>query len=286
MNIIITGHKGLIGHYLKKELENEGHNISLSIDKQEGRDVNIFKDFTLAPGVKIDMIVHLAAFCKINKTIENPVLGHMNGVETFYIMEFARKNNIKKIIYFSSSRVLSKEKNPYTAGKRYGEELVKAYKDCYDIDYIIIRPSTVYGPVLDKTKRLMHIFISNALLDKDLVIFGDPATKTLDFTYVTDFVDGVILAINSGSWNKAYNISGKCSYSIYQLARKIIEITGSKSKILVKDKEIAQPQEVFIDTNEIEKLGYSPAIDIETGMMLNIKFYQELFKKDNKIFDF
>ena len=274
MNIIITGHKGLIGSFLKKRLEDEGHKIVMGVDKRDGREVRGLRGFNLNSEIKVDMFIHCAALCKINKAIENPLLGHLNGIDSFDVFEFCRKNKIPKVVYFSSSRVLSKEKNPYTAGKVYGEELCKAYKDCYGIDYLIIRPSTVYGDFWDETKRLMHIFIMNALQGKDLEIYGNAETKTLDFTYVSDFVEGVMLAIG-GEWNKDYNISGGQETRIYDLAKRIIEMTNSSSEIVVKDAEIAQPQEVRLDISEIKKLGYVPRVGLEEGVRKNAEFLKE-----------
>lgn len=280
MNIIITGHKGLIGSFLKKRLEDDGHKIVMGVDKKDGREVRGLRGFNLNREINVDMMIHCAALCKINKTIENPLLGHFNGLDSFDVFEFCRKNKITKIVYFSSSRVLSKEKNPYTAGKVYGEELCKAYKDCYGIDYLIIRPSTVYGDFWDETKRLMHIFIMNALQGKDLEIYGNPETKTLDFTYVGDFVDAVILAINSSEWNKDYNISGGQETKIYDLAKSIIEMVDSSSEIVVKDAEIAQPQEVRLDISAIRGLGYVPKVSLEEGVRKNVEFLRGCLESD------
>ncbi len=273
MNIILTGHKGLIGGFLKKELEKEGHNV-LGIDIREGTNTLDIDHFIF--GDKIDLMIHAAAHCKINQAIENPELSYKNNVEgSFKILEFCRKKNIPKIVFFSSSRTLSKEKNPYTASKIYGEELCKAYQYSYGIDYIIIRPSTVYGGFWDETKRLIHIFITNALEGKDLEIYGNPEIKTLDFTHTDDFIRGVLLAINHHEWNKEYNISGKEEANIYELAKFIIQETQSQSQIKVSDAEVAQPQQVKVDNSEIEKIGYTPKIDLEEGVKKTISWYKE-----------
>ena len=277
MNILITGQKGLIGHYLKERLEKEGHKIMRSIDIREGQDISSLKDLNI--NEKIDLFIHAAAHCKINAGIENPELPHYNNSEgTFKVLEFCRKNNIPKIINFSSSRILSKEKNPYTASKIYGEELCKAYWQCYGIKYIIIRPSTVYGPFWDKTQRLIHKFIVNALNGKDLEIYGNPKTKTLDFTYIDDFIDGIMLAIKQD--NKEYNIGGEEEYNIMRLAEFIISETNSKSKIKILNSETAQPQQVKVDISEIKKIGYNPKVNLEEGVIKTIKWYKEYLKNN------
>lgn len=277
MNIILTGHKGLIGHYLKERLEKEGHKIVKTWDIRDGQDINSLKDLKI--NEKVDLFIHAAAHCKINAGIENPELPHYNNSEgTFQVLEFCRKNHIPKIINFSSSRVLSKEKNPYTASKMYGEELCKSYWQCYGIKYVIIRPSTVYGPFWDKTQRLMHKFIVNALQGRDLEIYGNPETKTLDFTYVDDFVDGIMLAIKAE--NKEFNISGGEEYNIHKLAEFIIKKIGSKSSIKVLEAETCQPQEVRVDISEIMKIGYNPKVRLEEGASRCIEWYQKYLKEN------
>ena len=271
MNIIMTGEMGLIGTSLKKRLINEGHDIIMGCDLRNNKNILDMKDMKI--NEKIDMVVHLAAHCKINQAIKNPENSHVNDANgTFAVLEFCIKNGVKKFVNFSSSRVLSPEKNPYTAAKIYGEELCKGYKDAYDIDYIIIRPSTVYGPFWDITRRLMHIFITNALENKDLKIYGNPNIKTLDFTFVDDFIDGTMLAINNPEWNKEYNISGNEECKLIDLGNMIISEIGSTSNIVIKDAETAQPQKVSLDTSAITKLGYSPKVKLIDGVKRNIRF--------------
>ncbi len=269
MQFGLTGNRGLIGSFLEKRLVEEGHEVVLKVDKMDGTEVSDLEDMDSER--KIDIFIHCAASCKINKIVENPSIGMKNALDTFSALEFCRKNNIKRFVYFSSSRVLSEESNAYTAGKLFGEELCKAYNECYGIDYIIIRPSTVYGPTEDRTNRLMNIFINNALRGDDLKIYGDPETKTLDFTYVGDIVDAIMLALKA-DWCKEYNVSGGEEVRLFDLARFIIEETESTSKISILDEETAQPQKVSLDLSEIRKLGYSPKVSLWEGVRRNIEF--------------
>ncbi|MCU0642059.1 MAG: NAD(P)-dependent oxidoreductase [archaeon] len=277
MNIAMTGHDGLIGSVLKKRLEAQGHKFVLLVDERSGNSLQDLEDLRVSE--KIDMFIHAAAHCKINQSITNPKLPHINNSEgTFHVLEFCRTHNIKKFLFFSSSRILSKEKNPYTASKIYGEELCKAYQQCYGIDYLIVRPSTVYGPFWDLTKRLVHIFITHALENKDLVIYGDPKTKTLDFTHVEDFVSAVLLALG-GEWNKEYDISGDSEYNVFDLAQFIIKHTDSASQIQVAEPERAQPQKVHLDISAIRSLGYKPEYTVESGILETINWYKTYLKR-------
>ncbi|MBI2629556.1 NAD-dependent epimerase/dehydratase family protein [Candidatus Pacearchaeota archaeon] len=274
MNFVMTGHKGLIGSFLLERLKKEGHNAVLLIDKRDEKLIQNINEEKL--NEKIDLMIHLASFCKINKTIEEPELAFQNNVlGTFRVLEFCRKNGIPKIIFTSSSRVLEEEKNPYTASKIYGEELVKAYCRCYNIDYVIIRPSTVYGPFNDETGRLIDIWIKNAIQGKELAIYGDE-NKTLDFTYIDDFVQGFILAMNEK--NKEYNIAGGKAIPLVHAAELIIKEIG-KGSIIFKEKEKEQPQHVLVDISEIDKLGYSPQIDIEEGIRRTADWYSKNLNK-------
>lgn len=267
----MTGHRGLIGNSLLDRLVDRGDKPVLLIDKREGNDVLDISKYELDD--KVDSFFHLAAFCKINKTIKDPKLAFDNVKSIFKVMEYCRENNIPKIVFTSSSRILEEEKNPYTASKIYGEELVRAYSQCYGGDYVIIRPSTVYGPFNDLTGRLVDIFILNALQDKELKIFGNE-NKTLDFTYIDDFIDGFLIAMEQR--NKDFEISSGQSTRLSDVADLIIKLAGKGRKRFYSP-EIAQPQNVNINISPIRKLGYSPKITIEIGIEKTFKWYKENF---------
>jgi len=274
MKYAMTGYRGLIGQFLKERLDSEGGKCVLGIDKQDGFNV---LDLALKEQYldeKIDVFFHLAAQCRINEAIAMPRLPHSNNTNgIFEVLEFCRKHEIPKILVTSTSRVLSKERNPYVASKIYVEELTKAYKDCYGIDYIIVRPSTVYGPMFDTTSRLINNFIVAALRGEDLKIYGDN-TKTLDFTYVDDFVEGIMLALKQ-PWNETYNVSGEDEVKLVDIAEEVIRAAESESNLLFFPQEIAQPQQVKIDNSKILNTGYVPKIKIKEGISKMIKWYKE-----------
>lgn len=251
MKYIMTGHFGLIGKPLNEKLKSLGHKCVEEIDKRFHQNTTYVDQWS----INADVVFHLADNCKINKCIEDPSLAFENVHGIYSVLEMCRKNKIKKIVYFSSSRVLSKEKNPYTAGKLYGEELVKAYNKCYGIDYIIIRPSTVYGGE-DITNRLMNIWINNAKKDEPLKIFGN-SNKTLCFTYIDDFVDAIIESLEG--WNRDYNIGGSEVY-LSKVAGEIIKQTNSKSKIELCNPEIEQPQTVSLKSDFICSTNFKEGI--------------------------
>lgn len=274
MNFILTGHKGLIGHFLLERLKARGDKPVLLIDKRDGQNINTLDRYPLRE--RVDVFIHLASFCKINKIIETPELAFENNVLGIHkVMEFCRKNKIPKVVFTSSSRILSKEKNPYTASKIYGEELVKGYADSYGIEYVIIRPSTVYGPFNDLTKRLVDIFILAALNGEDLKIYGNER-KTLDFTYIDDFIDAFLRAMDQK--NKAYDISAGEGVKVSYVADLIIKLAGKGTKRFLPA-EIAQPQEVELDIAPIKALGYHPKVSIEEGIKRTFNWYKTNFQE-------
>jgi nucleoside-diphosphate-sugar epimerase len=274
MRFVMTGHKGLIGSSLLERLASQRHESVLNVDIRDGKNILSMLDYPLEQPA--DCLFHLASLCKINKCIENPLACFENNVlGTQKVLEFCRKNKIPKIVFTSSSRVLSPEKNPYTAAKIYGEELVKGYGQSYGMEYVIIRPSTVYGPFNDKTKRLMDVFILNALQGKELEIFGGKE-KTLDFTYVEDFVDGLTLAM--GEKNKEFDLSYGRGIHVDYVADMIISLAGGGAKKFSKP-EIAQPQKVNLDISKIKNIGYSPKINIEEGIKKTFNWYKANLKE-------
>lgn len=272
MKYIITGSRGLIGEKLVKRLKGE---CVRQVDVRLGSNV-----LNLKPK-KADIFFHLAAHCNINQGTNDPTLPFMNNVGgTFEALEFCRQNNIKKFVYFSSSRTLSKEENPYTASKKYGEVLCEAYKQCYGIEYLIVRPSTVYGERHDLTNRLINKWVLNALNGKALKLYGDK-NKTLDFTHLDDFLDGLELLLKNWktSKNKAFDISGNDNRRLIELVSIIEKEVGRYLEIEYNSPEIAQPQQVKININKIKKLGYKPKIKLEEGIKRLVNFYRNEGKK-------
>jgi len=275
MNFMITGSRGLIGQALIKRLLKEGHKCVMEIDQRCGSNLLSLESYQLTPSTQhIDVFFHLAAFCKINECVKDPKLSHLNNANgTFQALEFCRRHNIKKFVYMSSSRVLSPERNPYTASKVYGEELCKSHKNCYGIDYLIIRPSTVYGEHHDLTTRLLTKWVINALTNKPIEIYGDKF-KTLDFTHVDDFVEGVMCLINwwQFSKNDSYDICGDDCRNLLDVANMVLDKTNSDGVITFEEPEIAQPQQVKIDISKIKEFGYEPKIKLEEGIERLINF--------------
>jgi len=231
MRYLIFGYDGLIGKELIKHIK--GSYVGIEKDCS-------FKDI---PKRKYDCIIHLAANCIIRDVIKNPELALENIQVTHDIFEYARKHKIKKVVYFSSSRVLGEEYNPYIVSKIYGEDLCKAYKDCYGIDYLIIRPETVWD-IHDKHIRVIPNWIKSAKQNKPIIVYGNK-NKMLSPIHVKSFVENFIFFLSEFMNDKLkvnnIGISGK-PQRVETIINKIKKKYKSKSKVIYKEAEKTQPQ--------------------------------------------
>lgn len=266
MRILITGGNGFIGSHLAKTLE--PHNKIYIYDKRGHTDMS--EIFSLPP----DMVIHCDAKTIIRECIDDPVsTHHRNATQTQMILDLCRQTGVRKFVYFSSSRVLYGDNNIYTATKKYGELLCQAYKENYHIDYLIIRPSTVFGPG-DRSFRLIPRWIRKSINNEDITIYGNQL-KTLDITYIDDFI-AAFMRILASEWNTDYNISNARGVLLYNLAQYIIDEVGSKSKIIFADAEHSQPQKVQVDNSKILEIGYRPPLDWKPGVKETIKWIQSI----------
>lgn len=242
-NILVTGHKGLIGgeiyNYLKKNYNVYG------CDLKEKKSLS-----NLSRKIKYNYIIHCAANCVIREIIKNPCQSLDNIKINQKVMELAKKNR-SKLILFSSSRANHKNMNPYVVSKLHLENLAKAYKECYNLDYIIIRPETVWGYERDNPVRVIPNWINCAKKNKDLIIYG-PKDKELPPVRVDDFTNAFLEIFNNFEKNKNKTFA-ICGYpqKAEAVAKQIIKKYKSKSKIVFKSQELSQPQKYIKYKNTI-----------------------------------
>lgn len=269
MKVLITGHKGFIGAHLVDLYKSGGHEVE-GIDIKDGDDLlNIPKYFY---DMTFDLIIHCASFCTIRDCIKDPEKCCLNNSHiTQNILEYARKTGCDKFVYFSSSRILYENNNPYTADKKYGELLCKAYKECYDIDYIIIRPSTVFGE-RDDTDRLIPRFVNKAIKGEDLVIFGN-YNKTLDVTYIGDFLKAFENIMFDDVWSTEWNIGSGKEVKVADIAEHIKISLNSPSSILYSMPEISQPQNTLINIMPLRNIGYRVVYGWKIGVDRTIWYW-------------
>lgn len=257
MKILITGYLGLIGSkiYERLKLFHDVNGVDIKEYTDETKHLQLIADLE---DMKYDMIIHCGAFCIIRNIIKNPDLAFINIESTYALMEFARKTGCKKVIMLSSSRVEHKEKNPYTVSKQFNENTVETYKQCYGIDYIIIRPETVWG-MNDNLVRAIPKWIKQALNNETITIYGDKK-KTMPPIYVDDFTDLFLECITHFNIYKGriIQIAGG-TMKVTDIIKLIKKYTKSKSKIKYKKAEKSQPQKVNaenVDSLWLSTIGF------------------------------
>ena len=259
-NILVTGGAGFIPSCIVDNLLQKGHKI-ISVDnfvtgkkenvlKKEGlrfveADVNNYEQIAPLFENEIDYIFHYAALVGVNRTLENPinVLEDVNGFNN--IFSLARDAKVKKIFFSSSSEVYGEpvhlpqseystplnSRLPYAVVKNVGECFCKSYKQEFDLDYTIFRFFNTYGP-RQSDDFVVSKFLVAATQGRDLTVYGD-GSQTRTLCFIDDHVDATMNALSKNLFNnEIVNIGNDQEITILDLAKTIIRLTKSKSKII------------------------------------------------------
>lgn len=228
----------------------------------------------------IDIVIHLASFPRQKVVNANPQLGSRAMSEGLLnLLEASSCHGVQKFVYISSSMVYGNFKDQYNNGvdelhachpigqygimKLAGEWLVKDYQRRTNMNYTILRPSAVYGP-LDVEDRVIAKFMLTAMRGGVLNVNG--ANETLDFTYVDDAADGIVAAtLSPDADNSIYNITKSHSTSLLEAAELAVRIVGSGT-IDVKDKDADFPSRGALNIDAARRdFNFDPQVDVEEG---------------------
>ena len=283
-NILITGGSGFIGgHVVDALLKNKYQVTILDLNQPKRKDVKFIKGSILDKSIirsalkNINIVFHLAAVSDITKvkgiplkTIETNILG------TTFLLENARNVNIDRFVFAGSIYSYGTAGNLYTTSKTASELIIKNYKLIYGQKFTILRYATAYGPGNRKVDAV-SIFVSRALKNLDLIIHGDGQQKR-NYIYAEDLGYGSLAALEEKSTNKTITLAAKKNTKIIDLAKMIIKITKSKSKIVFnkEKKRLDDFTSVLSYKNSYEKnlMIWRPKYTLEKG----IKKYIELKK--------
>jgi nucleoside-diphosphate-sugar epimerase len=311
MKILITGGLGLIGHNVTAKLEAKEHEVVIvdtqtnyGIIPQDELDYLLAErrkkiatdridriDITDRDGIdwvmrehKPEVVIHMASFPRQKVVNADPAWGAQVMMEGLInVLESAKRNRVERVVYISSSMVYGDFENQvaedsechpigqYGIMKLAGEHLVKDYHRRGAFDYVVIRPSAVYGP-LDVEDRVVAKFMLAAMRGETLKVNG--AEETLDFTYVDDAADGIVSAATRiMSANRIYNITKSHSVTLLEVAEMIVRIVG-KGTVQVRDKDADFPSRGALDIDRARViLGYDPQVDVEEGFQ---RYYEWL----------
>ena len=292
-NVLVTGAAGFVGRHLVRKLAAEKACVRILVkDRQlsgfEDKTVKVHGDITdpstlfeVMDGT--DIVFHLAAISNVNYAIANPgKTFETNASGTLNLLEEARKKNIEKFVYVSSSHVYGipqylpidekhplNPQEPYAASKASAEMIVKVYSLNYGINTALIRPFNMYGPG-QSTDFIIPSIISQAL-KKEVIEVGN-LTPTRDLLYIMDAVDGMIAVADRGEG--IYNIGSGRETSIKEIVETIIEIIDpSKKYVSVETRRRSNAVDIprmCADVSKLKEFGWSPSVDLKSGLMKTI----------------
>jgi len=300
-SILVTGSSGTIGTALCEILLKDGYEV-IGVDKRKNKWSEVVNNLTIVSDLRdfeqtnslptVDLVVHLAANARVYQLVKNPILAKENLNILFNVLEYCRRHRIKRFIFASSREVygnldsLSKKEeavhiflceSPYAASKLGGEAFIYAYHKCYDINFVILRFSNVYGKY-DESDRVVPFFIRLTKASKDLIIYG--REKMLDFTYIDDAVEGITKCIRKfdSVANNVFNIATGKGTLLTEVAHLIQKYMNRyNNKILIKENRTGEILKFVADISKAKKLlNYTPKTDIADGIKKSIQWYTQI----------
>ena len=284
MNVLVTGGAGFIGSNLVDRLLDRGDMVVV-VDNETANTheetywndnaINVKADVNDKGfdniATYIDCIFHLAADISIPYSIENPAATYKNNVHGLLnVLETARKNDIKKVIFSSTAAIYGLTDkvcvetdtpdplNPYSVSKLAGEHLMKMYHDLYGIQTASLRYFNVYGPRQSNTGQyapVVGIFQKQKENNSALTIVGD-GEQTRDFVHVYDVADANILLAESDATG-VYNVCTGVEYSVNQIANMISDVQRNIPA------RVGEARRSLADSSKLRSLGWEPKIKLE-----------------------
>ncbi|KMQ65385.1 hypothetical protein ACM46_05635 [Chryseobacterium angstadtii] len=307
---LITGGAGFIGSHIAEELSKNGHhvivldNLRTGFKKNlEGLDVEFIngdirdKNLLFKYAQEASTIFHLAALVSVPESLINiSECIDINTHGTINVLEAAKRNYGCKVILSSSAAnygddpilpkiesMAPKPMTPYAISKLDGEYYLNMYQKQWQIPTASLRYFNVFGSRQNPDSAYaaaVPIFINKALKNEPITIYGD-GNQTRDFIYVKDIVRANIFASEKG--DSIYNIALGHSTSIIELAKKIIEITNSKSPIVFLEERAGDIKHSTADTSKFQQLGFKPLYSLDQALLETIEYYDKRNRETKEI---
>lgn len=300
MRVLILGGQGFIGYNLCLKLLDKKNDITVFdkvIDKKRMiNGVNYFKgDFTDVNCYKyllknMDIVYHLIS--SSNAHTDNSFSSDIsdNVISTIYLLDECVKYGVKKVIFSSSGGTIygnqmdfpikeSSIKNPlcsYAITKLTIEYYLELYYNLYGLDYTILRVSNPYGPNHNSNNQgIINILLKSAIKDEAFILYGSLNIRR-DYIYIDDVISAFVLAINSNSKEKIFNIGTGVSYSTSEIISMIETITNKKINIIYKKSNIKEVIRNELDIELAKKeLNWFPEISLNSGIEKTFKLLKK-----------
>jgi UDP-glucose 4-epimerase len=300
--ILITGGAGFIGSHLTAYLLNQGNEIIVLDNLLRGNKIEseVFAKITFIEGdvrdfdtvlnasKGCDFVYHLAAVLGVDIVADNPVeTMDTEVIGTRNVVQAALKNNIKKVVYASTSgvyghsaieksvdeEIMIDPRTSYAMAKRYNEIYLKAIYEEKGLESVSLRFFNVYGGRQDQ-RMVIPRFFEQAKRNEPITVFGS-GKQTRDFTSIEETIKATVLLAEQSKGSEIFNVANETELTILELAEFIIGITGSSSKVSL----IASPQKRY-DYEVERRVGSSDKLFSLTGFRPNTNVIEGL----NKLF--
>ena len=306
MRIFVTGGAGFIGSHVIDALIGRGHEVTcldnlitgspsnLAHLNSERRFELVEQDVTKqiqVPG-QVDYVLHFASPASPVDYLKFPIQTlKVGSLGTHNALGVAKAKGARFLLASTSEvygdPLVSPQNetywgnvNPigprgvYDEAKRFAEALTLAYHRTHQIDTKIVRIFNTYGPRMRKEDgRAIPNFINQALKGDPITVYGD-GSQTRSFCFISDLVEGLMRLMES-SLNEPVNLGNPQEMSVMALAEKIIQLTGSKSKIQGKPLPTDDPKQRCPDiTLAKRKLQWTPQVSLEEGLMKTVNYFR------------
>jgi dTDP-glucose 4,6-dehydratase len=308
MRVLVTGGAGFLGSHLCDRLLKEGHEVIAMDNLLTGNPRNLVHleaekrfrfvrhdvtHFIFVDG-PLDAVLHFASPASPIDYLELPIqtlkVGSL-GTHNALGLALAKK---ARFLLASTSEVYGDplihpqpetywgNVNPigprgvYDEAKRFGEAITMAYRRARGVDTRIVRIFNTYGERMrPRDGRVVPALIGQALAGEPMTVFGD-GSQTRSFCYVSDLVDGIYRLLQSDIPDPT-NIGNPAELSVLEFARRIKDLTGTRSEIVFKPLPVDDPKVRQPDiTKATEKLGWGPKVKLEEGLTRTIAYFRSL----------
>src|SRR6266699_309418 len=303
--VVITGAAGFIGSHLAETLLDRDYTVigidnlltgdTANISHLQNRDFTFIKhdvtNYIYIDGA-VDYVLHWASPASPIDYLELPIPTlKVGALGTHNALGLAMKKNARFVLASTSEVYGDPLEHPqketywgnvnpigprgvYDEAKRFAEAMTMAYHRYHGVDTKIVRIFNTYGPRMRvRDGRAVPAFMSQALRNEDVTVFGD-GSQTRSFTYITDLVDGILRLMHSDA-NDPVNIGNPQELTLEELARTIIRMTGSKSKIVYKPLPTDDPKQRRPDiTRARTLLKWEPKVDLDAGLVKTIDYFR------------
>ena len=313
---LVTGGAGFIGSHTVDALIKRGAEVAIIDNLITGRKENLpariatqsvaggnpeanFYNLNIAnPKVekvfqkeKPEFIYHFAFNVLVPKSVGNPLMDMDSIAGAINIFQNAKKYGVRKIIFSSSGFLYGNTENlpaketepvipvsPYIVSKRAVENYLEFYKTVFNLAYVILRYSAVYGP--RQRTGAMADYIRKLAADKQAEMYGD-GEKTRDYIYIEDVIRANLLALEvpPDFSNPVFNIGTGIETTLNDLYKKIAEILSKEANPIYLPDRPGEQYRYSINYSKAKKeLGWEPKIDLEEGLKRRIEYYKQNFK--------